>query len=138
MTREQAAEWWDEEPEQGTAGEAGGMGLRRGLPLGFLAMLPLLLAYELAIADPGLRSRSTSELLVSLPLTIFGSELDIARWSLMGGLSVWAFVYCVRRDIALGPRLVRIVGEGVIGSLVIGPLLMLGMNLFEGSITLRD
>ena len=105
--------------------------LRRGLALGYLAMLPLFLMYELALGAGEVGVRSTSELVFSLPLSLLGRAADPARWVLLAVAGVWALVHCLRRDLALGPRLARIVAEGALGALLLGPILIVGMHLLE-------
>ena len=98
------------------------------LSLGFLALLPLLCAYELAhAADAGL-GRNTSELVLfraTRPLPLGERELRIASLSI-GALA--ALVLCFRRRVALLPGLLRILLEGILCAVLLGPLLALAMR----------
>lgn len=115
-------------PEDRPVGEADV--LRRSLALGFLAMVPMFAAYELALlATPG-DERSTSELVLFRLLSLFGDHADPARWIALGTFSVLALVHCLRHHWALGPRLARIVFEGAIGAVAIGPILIALIHLF--------
>jgi len=104
--------------------------LRRSLALGFLAMVPMFAAYELALlATPG-DERSTSELVLFRLLSLFGDHADPARWIALGTFSLLALVHCLRHHWALGPRLARIVIEGAIGAVAIGPILIALIHMF--------
>lgn len=96
----------------------------RGLALGLLAMAPLFLAYELALAVHPEAPRSTAELVLGLGLAPLGPA---AHWIRRGGLVLAlaaALVIELRRDEPLGPRLARCWIEGGTGALVLGPLLV--------------
>ena len=94
-------------------------------------MLPLLLAYEWSLRAGDSPARSSSELVFSLPLVVFGPAQAQARWLLIALAGAWALVHCLRRDVALVPRLLRVLVEGMAGALLLGPLLVAGMHLFE-------
>ena len=99
----------------------------RGIAAGYLAMLPLLLAYE---AVPGGRDRSVAEIVATLPLTPLG---DGARWVRLALLVVLALIAAWRvfgetREAdhpGLVPVVGRIVLEGAVAALLIGPVLLL-------------
>ncbi|MDG1050436.1 MAG: CPBP family glutamic-type intramembrane protease [Planctomycetota bacterium] len=104
-------------------------GPARGVAFGFLTMLPLFLAYELTGAgEPG-QPRAVAEAILCFPLSRLGAvDLVEARRIGLGALAVAAliaFQLQVRREhgAALGPRFVRTLLEGLIGALVLGPVL---------------
>ncbi len=99
-------------------------GLMQSLSLGFLAMAPLFLAYELAVASVHDGPRNTSELLLFRVFRLFGERQDFARRVVLGLLMALAFARCVRQELGLVPRLARIVGEGAGLALAAGPLLI--------------
>lgn len=101
--------------------------LSRSLAFGFLAMLPLFLAYELGAAESG--RRAAAELVLLRPVAPFTEELPYVRVTLLATLTVVTFVWCLRRHLALGPRLARVVIEGFLGALLLGPLTALLMQV---------
>ncbi|MDF1838871.1 MAG: hypothetical protein P1V35_13455, partial [Planctomycetota bacterium] len=93
--------------------------LSRGVPLGFLAMAPLWLAYEVASAQSGGAIRNASEVILTYPLAPTGDALVWIRRSLLGVFSIWALVHCLRREWGLGPLIMRIWLEGVLGAVAL-------------------
>ncbi len=67
--------------------------LEGSLALGFLAMLPLILVYEVAVAREFHGPRSTAELLLFRLLEVFGSHADQVRWLLLTVAGAVAFGY---------------------------------------------
>jgi len=112
------------------AERAPGSGLRRGIAVGYLAMLPLLAAYE---AAAGGSYRSVAEILATLPLSPLGPAARGARIALLLVLAVAAPVQLFRqgrraRDPGhpgLFPVVGRILIEGALAALLLGPLLLL-------------
>lgn len=103
----------------------------RGVALGYLSMLPLLLAYEGA-ARRG--RRNVGEVLLTLPLAPLGSSAPNARVLLVLGLAVAAVVVLFRSGLGrdgpgLVPRLLRILLEGSVAALALGPALLLLLGL---------
>jgi hypothetical protein len=98
----------------------------RGIAAGYLAMLPLLLAYEAAADGP---DRSVAEILTTLPLSLFGSGARAARLAILGLLALvaaWSVFRESREDDHPGllPIVGRIVLEGAVAALLLGPLLL--------------
>lgn len=120
-----------EESEWAPARRAG-EGHRGSLALGFLAMVPLLFAYEYGLsADPTL-ARSHSELALFRALGVFGEhQSDVRHGVLLLGVVI-SILLCYRRRIALVPSLIGVFLEGVLGAILIGPALALGIRLFGG------
>ncbi|MEZ6016632.1 MAG: CPBP family glutamic-type intramembrane protease [Planctomycetota bacterium] len=105
--------------------------LSRGLAFGFLAMTPLFLLYELGAAD-GSR-RSAAELVMTYPLRPLGVDLASVRQVLLVVLATLSLVWCAKRHFALGPRLLRVPLEGLLGALFIGPATALLMQVFDAA-----
>lgn len=105
--------------------------LEGSLALGFLAMLPLILVYEVAVAREFHGPRSTAELTLFRLLEVFGSHADQVRWLLLTVAGAVAFGYCLKRHLGLGPPLLRVAVEGALGALAIGPVLI-GLVLLLG------
>lgn len=105
--------------------------LVRGVALGFLAMVPLLVLYEWGAQSLGAAGgRNTAELLLFQVFEPLGPRAVLARRALLAiGVAV-AGVSCLRRHWALGPALLRIPAEGLLAALVIGPALVGLLNLF--------
>lgn len=128
-------ESWDE--QESLAGlpalgeEAHFQQLQRGLALGLLAMAPLILAYEWALAEIGGGRHNTSELMLFRLFAPLGAWADRARWLCLAALMLGALIHCLRRHWALGPRLFRIALEGVVAAVILGPLLV-GITLLIG------
>jgi hypothetical protein len=113
---------------------AGAVGKRAhaSLALGFLAMAPLFLAYEYAMArDPGL-PRSHSERALFLLFSSAGEHEAHLRWVIIGAGLIASAGLCFRRRVALAPSLLRIFAEGVVGAILLGPALAYGMRLVGG------
>jgi CAAX prenyl protease-like protein len=110
----------DGEDDEEGAGEQPRLEWQTGLALGFLAMLPLLVAYEFAAGG----SRSTAELLLLRSFAMFGEGEDLARRALLAGLGITALVVALKGRRELGPALARIAAEGALLALLLGPALV--------------
>jgi Type II CAAX prenyl endopeptidase Rce1-like len=106
------------------AASAGAARSGRGLAVGFLALVPLLVLYELALAAGHEPGRSAAELVLFRAAQVFGSGADAARRALCAAATAWALVAAFRGRVALGPGLVRQVLEGALAALVLGPVLI--------------
>jgi len=103
---------------------------RRGLAVGFLAMLPLFIAYEFAQhAGAGVGRRNAAEMVLLRWIEPLDPGLDIARPVLLAVGALAALVVCFRCRVALGPSILRVVVEGVVLALVLGPALVVGSRL---------
>jgi len=130
-TYEDEDEDWDDEDDQAldTVDDSKDR-LSRSLSLGFLAMAPMFLVYELALLSTGGSQRNTSELVLFQVFELFGEHSDLARWIALGGASIAALVRCLRQQWELGPRILRIAAEGAVGAIILGPLLIGLIHLF--------
>ncbi len=99
--------------------------LQRGLALGFLAMTPLLAAYEIARAASGGARRNAAEVVLSLPLAPFGRNATALRLCVIVICAALALRACFHARLGLVARVGRIAAEGALGALVLGPLLIL-------------
>ena len=105
---------------------------QRGLDVGFLAMLPLFLAYELGLAGRADLLRNSSELCLTYVLTPLGPEQHAARWLALGGAALWALWSARARRAEIGSLVSRCILEGIVGALCLGPLLIGLAALFDG------
>jgi hypothetical protein len=101
-------------------------GSARGIAMGYLAMLPLLLAYEISAGGP---ARNLAEVVLSLPLAPLGTGQRAARVSLLALSAVAALRSIFHRRLGLLPRLWRILLEGGIAALLLGPALLVLMSV---------
>ncbi|MCP5020603.1 MAG: CPBP family intramembrane metalloprotease [bacterium] len=109
-------------------------GLSRGVPLGFIAMAPLWLAYEVAYSQTGGTARNGSEMIMTYLLAPLGDAQVWARRGVLVALGFWALVHCARRHWGIGPLVMRIWLEGILGALALGPLLIFLVGVFGDSI----
>lgn len=114
-------------------------GHQTSLGLGWLAMVPLLVAYELSLGQTDPRLRNASELLLFRVLAPLGEAGDPIRRSLLVLATAGALALCFRRRVALLPGLFRIFVEGALGALLLSPALglfvrVLGVPLEGGEI----
>jgi hypothetical protein len=104
--------------------------LQRGLALGFLAMTPLLAAYEIALSASGGGRRNAAEVVLSLPLLPFGSHVATARVIVLAACAAGALWVCFHARLGLVARVGRVALEGALGALVLGPVLILLQHAF--------
>ena len=122
-------EWEDEDAPEGAEGDFhADIEQRRGLAVGFLAMLPLFAAYEVAQhADLG--ARNAAEMVLLRVLEPLEPGLLLARPAVIAVGALVALVTCFRRRVAIAPSLFRVTAEGVLLALVLGPALVVGARL---------
>ncbi|MCB9915690.1 MAG: hypothetical protein H6828_11155 [Planctomycetes bacterium] len=136
------AELWDDAYDDAHVDEAPaadwrsarahGAGHVRSLSLGLVAMAPLLVAYEVALDTGAAAQRNLAEQALLRGLAPLGALLPAARALLVVAAVAAALVVCYRRRVALVPSVGRIVLEGAVAAVVLGPLLALAMRLFGG------
>jgi hypothetical protein len=100
---------------------------QRGMALGYLAMLPLLAAYEIALAS-GSPTRNVAEVLLSLPLIGLGSGADAVRRGLLVACAFAAAWSCFHSELGLFQRLWRVILEGAAFAAILGPVLILNLH----------
>lgn len=102
---------------------------RTGLAAGLLAMLPLLAAYEWGLSATGAVRHNVGERLLFLALEPLGAHVTWIRplvWS-AAALAAWLVLRAAR--VRARAVVARIVLEGLLVAVVLGPLLVLGMSL---------
>jgi len=96
----------------------------RGLALGWLAMSPLLAAYEWGLAQSPQGLRNTGERLVLLAFEPFGDSARYVRWGLVVAGLVAAALVTRARGVSLRAGVARIVLEGLACAVLLGPVLV--------------
>ena len=106
---------------------------------GFLAAVPLFVAYEWGLATAGgTMGRNSSEMLLSSALRPFGEHEDPVRWGLLVLLALVAWLRARRLEIDLGRELLRTFLHGLLAALVLGPILIGLVSLFDVSPVAHD
>jgi hypothetical protein len=95
-----------------------------GLALGWLAMAPLLLAYEWGLAQSAQPLRNTGERLVLLAFDPFGDSVRYVRWIVVGAGLAAAALVTRARAVSLRAGVARVVLEGLACAVLLGPALM--------------
>lgn len=123
---DEGVDWSDAWDEDGD-GEVSAAEFSATVSFGVLSMLPLLLGYEWALEQgggPQGSTRSIAEAIISAPLRPLGEELAAtARRSAIVLLALWGLVGSARRAVPVVPRLVRVLAEGALGAVLLGPIL---------------
>ena len=122
-------EEYDEE-----SGDGRPMAPTSSLSLAYIATLPLFLAYELARGFVGRDLRNTSELFMGRSLSFLGQYEDWARFSVLGVLAIAAIVQIRRHRWRLGHSVLRTWVEGLVGAVLLGPMILLGTSLLGDSV----
>lgn len=97
-------------------------GTSTSFALGFLAMAPMLAAYELALFELPSPPRNACEFLLTLPIELFGTTW--LRWSVLGVCVLAALYVTRRRGASARWGVARIALEGSIFAVLLGPLLV--------------
>jgi hypothetical protein len=105
-------------PEHGTQER------RPSLALGYLAIVPLIVAHEWGACVEQRGIVNFAAVLLAQPLAPLGAHALEASWVIYGLLAAVSLVVLFRAEYALLPRLLRILCEGVLGAVVLGPLLV--------------
>jgi len=105
------------------------------LAAGFLACAPLFVIYEvgLLMGGPG-SGRSSAQIALGLILEPLGPAATWARWIVLLGLTVAARSVLRRRGIGPARAVARNIGEGVLGALALGPILIALSLFFDASL----
>ncbi len=106
-------------------------GVERTLALGWIAVLPLVVAYEIALSRSPGSPRNTAEYLLSLPFEALLARPAVGRIALevvATGLAAWALF---QAELGLVRRIVRVVLEGLGAAVVLGPLLLFLLHALE-------
>ena len=103
---------------------------RTGLALGFLAMVPMFCVYEWALIETGGTRRNAAELALGLAFErLLGSYAVAARVVTLLVCTLLAFALLRRRSVPVREGLARIVFEGVVGAVALGPILATAFDL---------
>jgi hypothetical protein len=94
------------------------------LALGFLAIVPLIVAHEWGASALSRQVVNLAAVVLALPWTPFGEHALEVSWIAYGLLAAASLVLLFRAEYALLPRLLRVLAEGALGALVLGPLLL--------------
>jgi len=118
----------------GKGGRASPVGEQPRLAPGFLAALPLFVAYELGLAwaSPG-TVRAPAEALLGRILLVFGENASWARLALLAALGALAHAAARREGIDLRRAVPRQWGEGCVAGVLLGPLLVLLLAWLGGA-----
>lgn len=108
----------------GEAREAAARSPSTTFAVGFLAALPLFLAYEIGLAAAGAAARhNVAELLLCRGLAPLGPRTASVRMALLALAGVAALLVVRARGAQLGRSLLRVLWEGLAAALLLGPLL---------------
>jgi hypothetical protein len=106
-------------------------GALTSLSLAYLAMLPLLAAYEWGLAQRSGAARNAGERVLGLTLRVLGPYEDAARWTLLGVCALLALVEVRRMGARVRAGVARIVLEGLVAAAMLGPLLVLSTSFLS-------
>jgi hypothetical protein len=120
---------WEEEWE----GEWGGeLPPERGIAVGWLAALPLALAYEWSRMAPGTSElRNSAEVLLTLPLAPLGPVAELVRALAVVAAGAFAVAWLLRREVPVAASALRTVRDGVFAAFLLSPLLVLLLGVFD-------
>lgn len=103
----------------------------RSLALGWLAILPLVAAYEIASVRHPEAPQNAAEYLITLPFRAVLAQPQYARYALELVATVAAAWSIFHDELGLVRRAARIVLEGLAAAIVLGPLLILGLHTLD-------
>ena len=107
----------------------------RGVAFGYLAMLPLFAAYEIGVAGAGAGSpRNLAELLLGRVLVFASTYETVVRVIFLTAAGLAALVQVRLAEIRIARSGVRVLIEGVVFALALGPVLVVAMALFGLSV----
>jgi hypothetical protein len=101
------------------------------MAFGWLAVLPLVLAYEIALGTHPDSPRNTAEFLITLPFQALLARPEIGRWALEAlatGAAVWVVFHA---ELGLVRRVSRLAIEGFVAAVVLGPLLLVLLRVLD-------
>lgn len=96
----------------------------RTFALGFLAMVPLLVAYEWAVIAEPASPRNAVVLLAERALAPAGEHVVHVRWALLGLLALVCAILALRRGASLVGGVSRILVEGLLAACILGPVMV--------------
>ena len=121
-------EEWDEELDGAWDHDS----ITTGAGMAVLSMLPLFLAYELALLARPASTRNAGELVLGMSLAPLGEYATYARWGLVLLASAAALWRVRSQEARAAEGVSRIVLEGLGFAVVIGPVLVLATRAADG------
>ncbi len=109
-----------------SAVDSGAVG--RSLALGWLAIVPLVAAYEIAAVRHPEAPQNAAEYLITLPFRAVFAQPEYARYALEILATLAAAWSIFHDELGLVRRAARIVLEGLAAAIVLGPLLIFGLH----------
>lgn len=105
------------------------------LCVGFVASLPLFALYEIGLLAGGQHAeRASSELMLDLLLAPLGDLARWVRWIVILLLALVALTVLRRRQVDVARAFARTLGEGALGAIALGPVLILLSLGFDASL----
>lgn len=98
--------------------------VERSLALGWIAVLPLVAAYEIALVLVPGSARNAAEYALSLPFELALPRPEVGRWALELAVTAWAGWSVFHGELGLVRRTARIALEGCAAAILLGPLLV--------------
>lgn len=121
----------DVRPAAEPAAPAAAAGVERTLALGWIAMLPLVVVYEIALASNPGSARNAAEYLIALPFEALLARPAIGRWTLELAATAASAWLLFHGELGLVRRVARIAIEGFAAAVVLGPLLLVLLHALD-------
>lgn len=96
----------------------------RTFALGFLAMVPLLVAYEWAVIAEPASARNAVVLLAERALAPAGEHVVHVRWAVLGLVALVCAFLALRRGASIVGGVSRILVEGLLAACILGPVMV--------------
>jgi len=106
-------------------------GVERTLALGWIAVLPLVAAYEIALATDPSAARNTAEFVITLPFQALFARPEWGRWGLEILATIVAGWSVFHGELGLVRRTARIAVEGFVAAMLLGPILLFLLYALE-------
>lgn len=107
--------------------------IERTLALGWIAVLPLVVAYEVALRVAPESGRNTAEFLLSLPFQAVLARPELGRYALEIAVTAFAAWSVFHGELGLVRRTARIALEGFVAAILLGPLLVALLHVLDVS-----
>lgn len=120
------------------ASGGGALAPSRSLSIGYLAMLPLLAAYEVALLTRPGSARNTAQLVLDLALRPLGEHATQGRWVVLALAALIACAIALRRGAHILGGVARVMLEGLLAACVLGPLMVVVLRSLEGYLPVID
>jgi hypothetical protein len=103
--------------------------VERSLALGWIAVLPLVVTYELVAACNPAVPRNAAEYLLTLPFQVVMARPELGRYALeilATALAAWSIFHA---ELGLVRRTAQIALEGLVAAVLLGPVLLVGLSV---------